>query len=271
MGIIRELVYRFCGEISAEQLIQQGMQVEKNLKGKFVNILLLTGTIKPFIEVVHNDPQIRLQEYTDVIKRYICYSNFDGIVFAENSGYPFEIDCLVDLANEYGKVFEYLDLSDEVDKRNMSSAEAVLMKNALIRSKLLVGEDKAKRIWKSTGRVYINNVNKILQEHGTDENANIFLYSKQYDSIQTWFFCAKVDDLTKYFLSDETIENMSESCIEYAWMECYRKNKEQITISSFTRFPDAEGVRSSGQKYTASLLKKIIRNILLKCGWFTIR
>ena len=34
-------------------------------------ILLMTGTIKPFVKVKHNDPQVRLKEYVQTISRNI--------------------------------------------------------------------------------------------------------------------------------------------------------------------------------------------------------
>ena len=47
-------------------------------------ILLMTGTIKPFADVSYKDQKN--------IKRYIKESNFDIIIFAENSGVDFKID-----------------------------------------------------------------------------------------------------------------------------------------------------------------------------------
>ena len=45
-------------------------------------ILLMTGTIKPFADVSYKDPKTR----------YMEESNFDIIIFAENSGVDFKID-----------------------------------------------------------------------------------------------------------------------------------------------------------------------------------
>ena len=55
-------------------------------------ILLMTGTIKPFADVSYKDPKTRYMEYQKNIKRYIKESNFDIIIFAENSGVDFKID-----------------------------------------------------------------------------------------------------------------------------------------------------------------------------------
>ena len=45
----------------------------------------MTGTIKPFADVSYKDPKTRYMEYQKNIKRYIKESNFDIIIFAENS------------------------------------------------------------------------------------------------------------------------------------------------------------------------------------------
>ena len=55
-------------------------------------ILLMTVTIKPFADVSYKDPKTRYMEYQKNIKRYIKESNFDIIIFAENSGVDFKID-----------------------------------------------------------------------------------------------------------------------------------------------------------------------------------
>ncbi len=230
-----------------------------------MNVLLLTGTIKPFVKVPYNNPEIRYTEYERNIQRYICESDFDGIVFAENSGWAFSTDKLTELAKIYGKKFEYLDLSETADKRNMSSGEAYMLREALEKSSLIAKTDA---IWKVTGRIYIRNINKFI--HG-GYNKNVFLYSKSCDSVQTWFFRGKKSDLKKWFLNNETIEMMACSCIEYAWIDCWRKHKERIQIERFKEYPDAEGINSSGAPYTISPVKLFFKNIALRFGYFTVK
>ena len=78
-----------------------------------MNILLMTGTIKPLVNVKHCNPEKRLKEYVDNITRYICSSNFDVIIFAENSGYSFDYKKYEEMAKSKGKVF----LSRQSSKR----------------------------------------------------------------------------------------------------------------------------------------------------------
>lgn len=125
-----------------------------------------------------------------------------------------------------------------------------------------------KSFWKVTGRIYIKNINDYA--HDEDDDNSVFLYAKSYDSIQTWFFKANTYDFITYFLSDTTINSMYESCIEYAFMDCYRKN-ENINIRKFKVYPNAVGINSSGVPYTMSPVKYILKNLALKFGYFNVK
>lgn len=232
-----------------------------------MNILLITGTIKPLVKVKYDNPKVRLAEYTRNIEKYITKSNFDTIIFLENSGYSFDYLSFEKLAEKNGKKFEYLNLSANAEKNNMSIGEANMMREAFSCSQYLKKLSDSEFVWKVTGRIYINNINDYVNGY----SKNVFLYSKKYNSIQTWFFRGNVKALKKYLLSDDTIENMKNSCIEYAWMDCYSKNKDNISIERFKVYPDAEGINSSGVPYTLPKSKYAIKNIALKFGRFSIK
>ena len=230
--------------------------------------LLLTATIKPFVSVAYNDPEIRSAEYRKTLERYICDTDFDRIIFAENSGYEFDIGEIDKLAAQRNKELIYLNLSESERGSTMSTGEAYLMRSAIEKCLFLRDDDV---IWKSTGRVFIRNANKVLHASTTSRKINMFLYAPKYDSLQTWFFCVKVCDLKKYFLSEEVIGWMEDGCIEYAWMDCWRKYMEEIEISPFPVYPDAEGINSIGKPYTLSFAKLLLKNALLRVGYFTIK
>ena len=61
---------------------------------EMMEALLMTGTIKPFSNIKHCDVNIRYAEYMENIRRYIMQSNFDAVIFAENSGYEIDIGYL---------------------------------------------------------------------------------------------------------------------------------------------------------------------------------
>lgn len=226
-------------------------------------VLLMTGTIKPFVKVQHNDPKARLQEYTYAIQKYIAESCFQTIIFAENSGYPFDFGALQTMASEHNKRFIFLSLVN-TQEGNMSTGEAVLMKRALDACPFLTDNDV---VWKVTGRLWIENVNRIVVKQ--PKGGNIFLYAPRYDAVQTWFFCARVGDLKNHFLSEETIHAMKKHCIEYAWMDCIRHCTD-IQTTPFRIYPNAIGVRSGGQTYTQPTYRLILNQLLLRQGYFTV-
>lgn len=81
----------------------------------------MTGTIKPLVPIKYCDSRARLKEYCDNITKYISNSNFDVIIFAENSGYDFNYLEYEKLAKSYGKIFEFIDASDDANNCNMST------------------------------------------------------------------------------------------------------------------------------------------------------
>lgn len=230
-----------------------------------MNTLLITGTIKPLVKIQYCDPEVRCGEYMRNLKRYICDTNFDRIIFAENSGYPMDTLFLRDLAHEKGKEFIFLDVSGSADSQTMSTGEARILQQALALCPFLREDDY---IWKVSGRVYIRNVNQILRK--TKEiRKNVFLYSPQYDSLQTWFCKVNVGDLKRYFLTEEAVERMQGSCIEYVWMDVWKVHHDEISMMRFPIYPDAEGINSSGQPYTLPKYRWFAKNIMLNLGHFT--
>ena len=231
--------------------------------------LLMTGTIKPFSNIKHCDVNIRYAEYMENIRRYIMQSNFDAVIFAENSGYEIDIGYLKKLAEENNKKFEYLNVSMDsgVSSTNMSVGDASIIKAALNRSEILT---ELKCFWKVSGRLWINNINLILAKT-RESQKNVFLYAPKYDSIQTWLFKASIYDLKKFFLTDEVIDSMANSCIEYAFKAVYDNHKNELALERFPAYPDVWGVNSSGNQYTSSRGKFYLRNLVLKAGYYTVR
>lgn len=230
-----------------------------------MEVLLLTGTIKPHCKIEYNDVLVRNMEYEKNIEKYICESAFDKIVFAENSGYLFRKDYFEKMALANGKQFEYIDVSSSAETENISIGDAKIMLDAINKSQLLMGEPT---IWKVSGRVWINNINTILK---TQKGKNVFLYSRKYDAVQTWFFKAEIDILKGFFLTKDVLENMKTTCIEYAWKDCWNKKMSEIQLHRFSVYPDARGINSSGNFYNNSFLELLFKNILLKLGLYTVK
>lgn len=232
-----------------------------------MHVLLMTGTIAPMCNIAYNDVLVRYKEYMKNIERYIKESNFQVIVFAENSGYSFDIKYFEKMAERYNKQFEYLDLSASANTNgNMSVGDALLILEGIKRSKLI---KQSQCIWKVSGRCFIRNINDILEKTHESER-NVFLYSPVYNAIETYFFKCGVNELEKIFLTNENIKKMENSCIEYVFKNVWDNNKD-IKIDTFAFYPDTEGVRSSGQKYTLSRCKYIMKTIFLKLGRYSVK
>ena len=230
-----------------------------------MNTLLITATIKPLVNVKHCDPEVRKSEYMRNLERYICNTLFDSIIFAENSGYVVDYTNLQEMAKAQGKELIVLDVSRGADTGTMSSGEARIMQQALEMCPFLSDNDD---IWKVSGRVYIRNTTPILKRTKKTKG-NVFLYSRKYDSFQTWFCRLNVGDLKRFFLTDAAVQRMREYCIEYVWMDIWRENLHEIKVRRFPEYPEAEGINSSGNPYTVAKWKHILRTIMLYCGRFT--
>ena len=155
-----------------------------------MNTILLTGTIDPSkfnnTGTKFADASERLNQYCSAIKKWITKTNFQKIVFIENSGYDFDFRQFENLAKEYNKQFEFIVAKPHVEKtikHGKSYGEIMLMNEAVERSKLLNSE---KSFYKCTGRLFIKNCNKILKEkHNVD---NLFLGIPSDKWAFTWFF-----------------------------------------------------------------------------------
>jgi len=151
----------------------------------------------------------------------------------------------------------------------MSVGDASIIRAALNRSKILT-EQGIKCFWKVSGRLWINNINLILAKTRARQK-NVFLYAPKYDSIQTWLFKANIYDLKTFFLTDEAIDSMANSCIEYAFKAVYDNHKNELAMGRFPAYPDVWGVNSSGNQYTSSRGKFYLRNLFLRAGYYTVK
>lgn len=221
--------------------------------------LVLTGTIKPQTEVFLNNVKERLNQYESTIKRYIKESEFDNIIFAENSeGDLFEFKKFSDMANMEKKKFEFIRVKSDsafIKTRGKSFGEAILIQEAVKQSFLLKDELDFLKV---TGRVYLNN-SKILCKC----NGNRFVINCSNKVCFTHCFGINIDDFKKFFnniecMCDDSI-NMS---IEKVFYRILLENKENMKIRSFLVYPDLQGVcGTSGTVYNLSVVNRIKRTL----------
>ena len=99
-----------------------------------MEVLLMTGTIRPFSNIKHCNVNTRYAEYMENIKRYIMLSNFDAVIFAENSGYEIDPEYFEKLAEENNK---NLNILMGVSSTNLSVGDVSIIRSILNRSEIL--------------------------------------------------------------------------------------------------------------------------------------
>lgn len=173
--------------------------------------LLITGCIKPYINqdwLVLKDPKERLKQYVESIRYYIEESDFDYIVFCENSNFnTSEKDVLNKLACSKGKQFEWLTFEGDLARLNLSKGggEDEIIDYAFENSKWIKG---TRSFVKVTGRLKIMNVNQILR--GCIYGKNYFyrdIYRPHMHGVDTRFYICN----TKFF------NNRLRNCYKYTF------------------------------------------------------
>ena len=132
-----------------------------------MNTALLTGTIQPNQDILFlnvKDPMIRYQQYIQNIIKYICLSEFNSIVFCENSWYKIkDLSALTWVAGIFWKELEILQFNGNHEKsveRGRWFWESEIIEYAIKHSRLI------KRSWsfiKITWRYWCENINQIIQ------------------------------------------------------------------------------------------------------------
>lgn len=238
-----------------------------------MNKLLMTGTIDSSAfnntGTVLSNTLDRLVQYESAIERYIKFSDFKYIVFSDNSGYKFEYEKFKTMAQKYNKEFEFISLPgyyNETLKYGKSYGESRLITDTINQSTLINDNDV---IFKVTGRVYVNNINKLIKKMENDNN--IFVSYNRSNRVLTHFFKVSVCDYKKT-LSDAYMDCNDKIYrdIESVYYDRLLKNK--VDVKCFKYYPDLDGVIGGmGIKYNKSKLNLLIRNILIRLGFFTLR
>ena len=234
--------------------------------------ILLTGTINPTIfnntnvKLINKDE--RLRQYEDSITKYIKYSVFNKIVFIENSGYPFDERKFKEIAKKYGKLFEFLQISTDVNKTidlGKSYGEAILIKEGIERSRLLENEDI---IYKVTGRIFLKNSKKLW--NNSENKKNQFIVFNKSKWCNTMFFKVNKEDFNNVLKNAYLYCNEKQGKdIESVYYDLL--SKSNIKVDTFSKYPDLTGVvGTTGEKYDRSKIKMFIKNILIKIGFYTL-
>lgn len=228
------------------------------MKNKIYPVLLITGTINvstrvPFVAVTN--PDIRLKDYISTINWAIKSTNFDSIVFCENSGFNLNVETIDTFAKAKNKRFEYMTFIGNIEtiqKKGKGYGEGEIIQYALNNSKLL---QENSIFCKLTGRLMIKNINDLIKKP-----QNYFMHIKGEKKIDTRFYCIKkqdyvkifydsykkVNDLNGYYLENVFYNDLILSNIKY---RCFYGKPYFLGISGST------GVRYEEKK---NRIKKII-------------
>jgi hypothetical protein len=229
--------------------------------------LLLTGCVDPgdtpFLKV--RNAESRLAEYEASIARWIDDSDFESIVFCENSGYEHSYADLVGRARAKGKSLEVL-----VFKGNRGSqeygkgyGEGEIIEYALAHSALL---GQSSSFYKATGRVFVGNVNSILAKDSGKPTAFILFTSWKY--ADTRFFKSDIGFFRENLLDAyREVRDREKISIE----RVYRLRLKGKRIPAFGEFPDIRGIcASSGEAYDLSPARMALSRALLKLGLYRV-
>lgn len=243
-----------------------------------MSVLILTATIDSGyfgnVETKIWDTQVRRAQYHEVLEKYIIASDFDKLVFAENSGSHLDEAYFEKLAEEHHKQFlSLIGNIEQTQKYGKSYGEAKLIADAVEKSALLKGE---KAFYKVTGRVWIENINELIKDRKTDSQFISYNY-KQW--LVTIFFRITISDYYEYLkdVVDEYENGRFDELKEKSgWLPIEKLYYAHLIVAAhkikaFNRYPDFRGnLGGTNLPYTKSAGNLFCRNVLNCFGFFNL-
>lgn len=234
--------------------------------------LLLTGTIDSSVyNNVGNritDTKLRLEQYESTIYKYIDDSPFNPIVFIDNSGFEFDEEKFVLMAEKKDKQFEFIKGTvcfNDIVIKGKSFGDAFLIHEGLEKSVLL---SECDCFYKITGRIFLKNADKIVKTR--DKYKNEFIcYTGLGWCLTNIFKCNRQDYIQN--LDDIYIEcdEANKRDIEISFY--HRLKKSKIEIGSFETYPWFEGIQGANlQNYSGGRLERFLRNMCAKLHMFIL-
>lgn len=222
----------------------------------------MTGCVYPPIHqqyLVITDSVVRLEHYLYAINYYISKTKFRRIIFCDNSDCQYNHDWkLYELAKRYKKQFEWLSFSGDTERTAVFGkgyGEGEIIEYALVHSQLL---QDVSFFYKVTGRLKINNVDKIINRIKTDREAyfNIDIYRPR--GMDTRFFACS----TKFY--KEKLVKVYLKCDDRkgAAMEDLFFSELFWCANNLPLYPDFRGQSAgSGRHYEMPKTKRLILDI----------
>ncbi len=237
------------------------------------SILLLTASIDPGISntpmTFINSPTERLQQYRDNIERLLTNSNFDVIIFCENTEYYYDYSALKNLADKHHKTLETLIFKGNIKKiENCGKGygEGEIIKYAIENSNYLRPDSV---FYKLTGRLYVDNINELLLKDVEKENCFIkFKYNRPMTD--TRFFKSSVSFFKEnLILAYENVDDRNGRFLEMVYFDKLKHNPKIYTFSNYPKIQGLSG--STGMKYDLSFFKYTAYQTCLKLGLLRVK
>lgn len=238
-----------------------------------MKILLLTGSINARLaspvmtKIVNTDD--RRNQYFITIKRYIKESDFDIIIFCENTESDFPVEECQHLASEYGKQIEFiffLGNVNSINKQGKGFGDGECIEYAINHSKYLL--DDTTCFYKVTGRLFIENINNILKNSYKDTNCFYRLGFKSL-TVGTFFFKAQIGFFRKKLMTEYKFVNDSNGkYLEVIYYDILIREK----VRAFNPYPCINAISAStGESYLKTLrLNKKTSYIFNSLGFYSV-
>lgn len=216
-------------------------------------LLIITGCIqvaKDTPYVVIKNTEERLQDYLGTIRWAIEETEFNDILFCDNSNYQLdavkEIHCLKTLGEKKGKRFVYYSFQgnvQEVKLKGKGYGEGEILSYLYENSPIM---HHYEYYYKITGRLTIQNISKI---HLSDKAENLFIFDVGMRSVDTRFYKMRMKDYVNFFQEAYKKVNDSENkVLEYVYFSTLDSNR--LPFGRFNRSLEFRGKSgSSGTEY----------------------
>lgn len=230
------------------------------------NVLLITGCICPNKDAIFlkiSDANIRLQQYIDTVNWALNDTNFDTVIFCDNSNCTYDFN---KLNNDNNKTFEYLTFKGDTIKCNKYGkgyGEGEIIKYSINNSKYL---KNTRAFYKITGRLKISNINSIIKKSSKDNYFLRFLFSA--NAIDTRFYKINTKEYIKNFYNNyKKVRDKKGYTLERTFYDTLLDKK--IKYNGFGEFPIVEGYSgSTGIKYETKGIKLLMYNSLCKLNLY---
>ncbi len=195
-------------------------------------ILIITSCIAPPPQdnLALSEPKKRLQYTKESLKKILCSKVFDKIVICDNSSYTFG-NSITEEALRNGIKLEVLSFMGDFDKvkdQGKGYGEGEIMEYVINNSVLLKDENVFCKI---TGRLYVDNIDKILKRISYNKNYFNILTLRFWKSIDTRFYIIKKSDYVKFLLHTYKYVNDKNN----QWYEM--KFRDSLKYAEFHQFP----------------------------------